>query len=170
MAITGRAALAALLGAVVVALSPQPGPTLLVVNGLLLLAVALDLILAAPIAGLHLTRRGDTRARQGERADVTLTVHNTGRRVARAQVRDAWPPSAGSRPRLHRLVVPSGERRHAVTTLVPTRCGDRRAERITVRCLGPLQLAGRQGRHVVPWTVRVLPPFDSRKHLPERLA
>jgi len=39
-----------------------------------------------------------------------------------------------------------------------------------VRSTGPLGLAGRQGSHAVPWTVRVLPPFTSRKHLPSKLA
>jgi uncharacterized protein (DUF58 family) len=36
--------------------------------------------------------------------------------------------------------------------------------------VGPLGLAGRQGSHVVPWRLRALPPFTSRKHLPSRLA
>ncbi|NBH10753.1 DUF58 domain-containing protein, partial [Amycolatopsis sp. SID8362] len=44
------------------------------------------------------------------------------------------------------------------------------AARVTVRSVGPLGLAARQGSHEVPWTVRVLPPFHSRKHLPSRLA
>lgn len=52
----------------------------------------------------------------------------------------------------------------------PTRRGDRRAEQITVRSYGPLGLAARQGSRRLPWTVRVLPPFTSRKHLPSRLA
>jgi len=41
---------------------------------------------------------------------------------------------------------------------------------VTVRSYGPLGLAARQGTHRVPWTVRVLPPFHSRRHLPSRLA
>jgi uncharacterized protein (DUF58 family) len=41
---------------------------------------------------------------------------------------------------------------------------------VTVRSLGPLRLAGRQGGHRAPWSVRVLPPFTSRRHLPEKLA
>jgi uncharacterized protein (DUF58 family) len=41
---------------------------------------------------------------------------------------------------------------------------------VTVRSYGPLRLAARQGSHAVPWRVRVLPPFTSRKHLPSRLA
>ncbi len=52
----------------------------------------------------------------------------------------------------------------------PTRRGDRLAARVTVRSLGPLGLAARQGSHEVPWRLRVLPPFTSRRHLPSRLA
>jgi len=57
-----------------------------------------------------------------------------------------------------------------VTTLTPERRGDFAAARVTVRSLGPLGLAGRQGSHHAPWSVRVLPPFTSRRHLPEKLA
>ena len=53
---------------------------------------------------------------------------------------------------------------------MPTRRGDRTAAHVTVRSFGPLGLAGRQRRHQVPWSVRVLPPFTSRKFLPEKLA
>jgi uncharacterized protein (DUF58 family) len=70
----------------------------------------------------------------------------------------------------HRLDVPAGERVRLSTTLFPTRRGDRFADRVTVRAVGPLRLAARQGSHPVPWRVRVLPPFTSRKHLPSRLA
>jgi uncharacterized protein (DUF58 family) len=39
-----------------------------------------------------------------------------------------------------------------------------------VRSLGPLGLAGRQRSARSDWSVRVLPPFPSRRHLPSRLA
>ncbi|MGH8866681.1 MAG: DUF58 domain-containing protein, partial [Actinomycetes bacterium] len=81
-----------------------------------------------------------------------------------------WPPSAGAAAARHRLDVPGGERRRLVTALHPTRRGDRVAARVTVRAVGPLGLAARQGSHQAPWRVRVLPPFTSRKHLPSRLA
>ena len=68
------------------------------------------------------------------------------------------------------MAIPAGERRRVTTILVPTRRGDRPAARVTIRALGPLGLAGRQGSHVVPWSVRVLPPFASRRHLPGKLA
>jgi uncharacterized protein (DUF58 family) len=103
-------------------------------------------------------------------AQVTLVVDNPGRRRVRGALRDAWPPSAGAASSRHRVDVPGGERRRVVTVLRPTRRGDRPAYRVTVRALGPLGLAGRQGSHDVPWRLRVLPPFASRKHLPSKLA
>lgn len=175
MALTGRAALLAALGSLPVGLW-EPGLTgLLAVNGPLALACACDYALAAPVRRLRLERSGATSARLGETADVTLTVTNPSRRPLRALLRDAWPPS--SRPAgtetedsRHRLTVPPAERRRVTTRLRPTRRGDHQADRVTVRSYGPLGLAARQGSHRVPWTVRVLPPFTSRKHLPAKLA
>ncbi len=56
------------------------------------------------------------------------------------------------------------------TPLRPTRRGDLQALGVTVRTRGPLGLAARQQTREVPGTVRSLPPFESRKHLPSRLA
>ncbi|MFE3637168.1 DUF58 domain-containing protein [Streptomyces cellostaticus] len=175
MAITGRAALLAALGSIPVGVL-EPGWTgILAVNGSVALACACDFALAAPVRRLGLSRSGDTSARLGETADVTLTVTNPTGRPLRAHLRDAWPPSswrpgtevAASR---HRVIVPAGERRRLTTRLRPTRRGDRQADRVTIRSYGPLGLFARQGTHAVPWTVRVLPPFTSRKHLPSKLA
>ena len=41
---------------------------------------------------------------------------------------------------------------------------------MTVRSFGPLRLAARQRSFDVAGTIRALPPFESRKHLPSRLA
>jgi uncharacterized protein (DUF58 family) len=175
MALTGRTALLAALGSLVVGLLLPSWLGIAAVGGLLLLGVLADLLLAAPVRGLRLARAGDQAVRLGEPAAVELTVSNPAGRPLRARVRDAWAPSAfapgtelaASRHTLH---VPAGERRRVTTALRPTRRGDHRAVRVTVRSLGPLGLAGRQGSHQVPWTVRALPPFTSRKHLPSRLA
>ncbi|MFF3910909.1 DUF58 domain-containing protein [Streptomyces sp. NPDC001848] len=175
MAFTGRAALLAALGTLPVGIWDPSWTGILAVNGSLALACACDFALAAPVRRLGLTRSGDTSVRLGETADVTLTVTNPSGRPLRARVRDAWPPSswrpgtevAASR---HRLTVPPGERRRVTTRLTPTRRGDRQADRVTIRSYGPLGLFSRQGTHKVPWTVRVLPPFTSRKHLPAKLA
>ncbi|MEU0006932.1 DUF58 domain-containing protein [Streptomyces sp. NPDC006314] len=175
MALTGRAALLAALGSIPVGIL-EPGWTgILAVNGPLALACACDYVLAAPVRRLVLARSGDTSARLGEAAGVTLTISNPSRRPLRARLRDAWPPSSwqpgtevdASR---HRLTVPPGERRRVTTRLRPVRRGDRQADRVTIRSYGPLGLFSRQGSHKVPWTVRVLPPFTSRKHLPSKLA
>ncbi|MGF1432503.1 DUF58 domain-containing protein [Kitasatospora sp. LaBMicrA B282] len=175
MALTGRTALLAALGSLVVGLLLPSWAGIGVVCGVLLLGVLADLLLAAPVRTLGLARAGDTSVRLGEPATVTLTVTNPSGRPLRAHLRDAWPPSAfrpgteltASRQRLR---VPAGERRRVTTELRPTRRGDHQARRVTVRSLGPLGLAGRQGSHLVPWTLRALPPFASRKHLPSRLA
>ncbi|MGW5675478.1 DUF58 domain-containing protein [Streptomyces sp. NPDC003860] len=175
MALTGRTALLAAIGSLPVGILAPSWTGMLAVNAPLSLAILCDYALAAPVRSLRFTRSGETRVRLGERADVHLSITNASKRMLRAQVRDAWPPSsweagteqAGSRSR---LTVPAGERRRISTALRPTRRGDRHADRVTVRSYGPLGLAARQSSHQVPWTVRVLPPFTSRKHLPSRLA
>lgn len=175
MALTGRTALLAALGTLPVGIYAPGWAGILAVNAPLSLAILCDYALAAPVRTLRFTRSGDTSVRLGESAEVHLTVTNPSGRRLRAHLRDAWPPSAwfagteqaASR---HKLTVPAGERRRLTTALRPTRRGDRRAERVTVRSYGPMGLAARQGNHDVPWTVRVLPPFTSRKHLPSRLA
>lgn len=169
MALTGRLGLLALLGALVVGLLFPSVTGVLAVVVVLLVLVAVDVALAGSVRALQFSRRGTTSVRLGEPASVTLLVANPGRRAIRGLLRDAWPPSARADDR-HRVSVPPGERQACTTQLRPTRRGDRSAARVTVRALGPLGLAARQGSHQVPWTVRVLPPFHSRKHLPSRLA
>ncbi|MEU0523065.1 DUF58 domain-containing protein [Streptomyces niveus] len=175
MALTGRAALLAALGSIPVGLLAPSWAGMLAVNAPLSLAILCDYCLAAPVRTLRFTRSGDTSVRLGESAEVQLTVTNPARRTLRAHIRDAWPPSSwptgtDQTASRHELTVPAGERRRLSTLLRPTRRGDRLTERVTVRSFGPLGLAARQGSHDVPWTVRVLPPFTSRKHLPSRLA
>ncbi|MFJ3158671.1 DUF58 domain-containing protein [Streptomyces kanasensis] len=175
MALTGRTALLAAIGSLPVGILAPSWTGMLAVNAPLSLAILCDYALAAPVRTLQFTRSGDTSVRLGEAAAVELMVGNPSRRRLRAHVRDAWPPSSwrdGSKEAAsrHEVTVPAGERRRLTTRLRPSRRGDRQADRVTVRSFGPLGLAARQGSHRVPWTVRVLPPFTSRKHLPSRLA
>ncbi|MEO7982103.1 MAG: DUF58 domain-containing protein [Sporichthyaceae bacterium] len=170
MALTGRLGLLALAGAVVVGILVPSGTGLLVVTLALAVLVAADLALAGPVRALTFVREGDRAVRLGEPAQVGLLVTNPSGRRVRGRLRDAWPPSAGAAVQRHPLDVPPGERRRVVTALLPARRGDRPADRVTVRSYGPMGLAARQGSHLVPWRVRVLPPFTSRRHLPSRLA
>ena len=161
MALTGRAAAAALLGALVV-LGFRTWPALVAVNVLLLAAIGADLMLAASVRRLRITRSGDTRVLLGESASATVTVLNPGRRPLRARLRAAWPPSAHARPGQAALAAAPGGQATAASTLTPDRRGDKVSPAVIVRSFGPLGLAARQGRHDVTWSVRVLPPFGSR--------
>jgi uncharacterized protein (DUF58 family) len=169
MVLTGRAALVALLGSVVLFAVPDMA-ALAALNLALLALVALDVTVACPVRRLSVARTGAVRTRLGETAVVRLSVTNPSTRTLRATVRDAWPPSAGAAPRTQRITVSPGDRRVIETTLRPTRRGTRVPDRVTIRSVGPLGLAGRQGYHRAGWSVQVLPAFRSRVHLPAKLS
>jgi uncharacterized protein (DUF58 family) len=169
MVLTGRAALAALVGLLAV-VAFRTVAAVVVVDLLIVIAISGDVMLAARVRDLRLSRAGDTRLSLGQSGSVTLRVENAGRRPLRAVVRDAWRPSAGAQPNRFSVSVPGGGYVALNTGLTPSRRGDTSPAQVTIRSIGPLGLAGRQGHHAVAWTVRVLPPFLSRKHLPEKLA
>lgn len=170
MVLTGRAGLIALLCALPVVLSPSPAATFAVLAALLVAAAALDVSLAGSPRSLRLIRSGATSARLGQPVTAELTVENSGRSRFRGVVRDAWAPSARAQPRTHEVNIAAGQRVQLDTALQPVRRGDQNSALVTARSIGPLGLAGRQGSHRVPWQIRILPPFLSRKHLPSRLA
>jgi len=168
MSLTGRTGLLALLAALVLLVAPG-WAVFLALNGALIAAICLDLALAGNIRALRFHRSGDTSVRLGEQAQVSLIVENLGGRALKGRIRDAWPPSAGAAGNRVVVHIPPGERRRLDLTLRPTRRGDRAAAGVTVRSRGPLGLAARQLTRPAPWTVRVLPAFPSRRHLPAKL-
>ncbi|OCB24812.1 hypothetical protein A5675_24715 [Mycobacterium malmoense] len=170
MVLTGRAGLVALICVLPIAFSPWPATTFAVLLVTLAALVTVDAGLAASTRSLRYIRSPDRSARLAQQVDVGLLIHNDGRRRFRGQVRDAWPPSAGARPRIHPLNIPAGQHQHVASQLRPVRRGEQRTGLVTARSIGPLGLAGRQGSQAVPGLLRVLPPFLSRKHLPARLA
>ena len=146
MALTGRTALIAALGALFVGLLLPSWVGIGAVTGAVLLAVLADLVLAAPVRSLRIVRGGATTVRLGDTASVELTVTNPSGRPLRALIRDAWAPSAwrpgtAETASRHTLAVPGGERRLAVSVLAPSRRGDHHAHRVTVRSLGPRSTA-----------------------------
>jgi uncharacterized protein (DUF58 family) len=169
MSITGRAVLLALVGLVPVAAFPGWG-SVLVWAAVVLLAAAVDLVLAGSPRSLRIDREALPSVRLGRPAEASFVVSNTGRRRVRALLRDGWQPSAGAVGARQGLDLRPGQRRRLTTRLVPTRRGDRRAAHVTVRSFGPLGLAARQLSLPAPASLRVLPPFGSRKHLPGKLA
>jgi len=159
VALTGRAALAAAAGALLILAFRAPA-MLIVVNALLVAAIAADLALAAPVHAIRLSRSGDTRVLLGERASVELGVENPSRRTLRAVIRDAWQPSAGAAPPQARVTVPAGGRaRGQGSGLIPVAVA---AERAGQRPLagGPVQpqrqLTAGPGDHQVGDLVDVL--------------
>jgi uncharacterized protein (DUF58 family) len=168
--LTGRTGLIALICGVPILFSPWPAITFVVLLAALLIAVGLDVALAASTRKLTCSRLGETAARLGQPVDAVLIVQNNSGTRFRGQIRDAWAPSARAEPRTHAVNLAAGQQVRLVTQLRPVRRGDQQSALVTARSSGPLNLAGRQSSHRVPWRIRILPPFLSRKHLPSRLA
>ncbi len=169
MAISGRFVALIAFGVLPIVLIGQAWALVLWLLLVALLA-GLDLLLAGSPRAIRLSRELPARVRLGETVSSTLAIANPGRRRMRGLVRDGWSPSAAALPRRAAVDVPPGERRTITTMLTPFRRGERRAAHVTIRSFGPLGLAARQASIAVPGAITVLPPFNSRKHLPSRLA
>ncbi|GAA4741547.1 DUF58 domain-containing protein [Nocardioides endophyticus] len=169
MSISGRVPLLLLLGVGAVLLRPEMSTMWLWVLAVLLL-VGVDLLLAPVPAALSLERPPVGSVRLGDPTATSLVATNSSRRRLSGVVRDAWQPTAGATGNRHRISLAPGDRVVLTTALLPRRRGDLRAVGVTVRLRGPLGLAARQRTRPVDGAVRALPPFDSRKHLPSRLA
>ena len=169
MVITGRVPLLLALGLAPVVLRPALGT---VWSWLLLVALVtvIDWLLAVRPSTLAIRRAEVGSVRLGHDAESRLAVANPGTRTVRALVRDAWQPTAGATGNRHPVRLAAGDATVLTTGLRPRRRGDLRAVGVTVRLPGPLGLAARQATLDVPGVVRSLPPFESRKHLPSRLA
>ncbi|MGH3306238.1 MAG: DUF58 domain-containing protein [Nocardioides sp.] len=158
-----------LLGLLPVLLRPTMGTVCLWLLAVVVLTLV-DWALAPRPDGLSLTRRPLGTVRIGQPTETVLAATNGSGRAMRARVRDAWQPTAGASGNRHRIRLSRDERTLLRTPLLPRRRGDLQAVGVTVRVAGPLGLASRQATRQVPGVVRALPPFDSRKHLPSRLA
>lgn len=169
MAISGRVPLLLLLGIGAVVLRPESSTVGLWLLAVLLLVLA-DVLLAPSPSALTLERMPTAAVRLGDASSTTLVAGNESRRRLRGVVRDAWQPTAGASGNRHRVTLAPGERVLLRTPLLPRRRGDLRSVGVTVRLRGPLGLAARQRTRQVEGRVRSLPPFESRKHLPSRLA
>ena len=170
MVLTGRTAMIALIAVVPIAVSHSPAVIFAVCLLALAALVGVDVAFAGRPTGLRLERTGASSTRLAVPVDTVVAVTNDGPRRVRGSLRDAWPPSALATPRQHQFDCRPGASATITTQLRPVRRGDLRCATVAVRAMGPLGLAGRQRNIDAPGTVRVLPPFLSRKHLPSRLA
>lgn len=169
MFVTGWSVLLAALGAIPAALTQQRNVAWLWVLGVAVL-VAIDVWAAPSPQRIGAKRRVPASVRLTESTSAKLDLINTGKRRVRGAIRDAWQPSAGASDTRHQFSLAGGETLALTTHLTPTRRGDRKSVGVTIRTSGPLRLAGRQRTIPLVDTLRVLPEFTSRRHLPSRLA
>src|SRR6202051_645097 len=154
MSLTRRAAFIALAGVLVVFVYPLRGYMVLIVERPLAIGIVADLALAGSVRALEVSRYGDTARRLDEVSEVGVQVVNRGGRRGRGVLGGARPPRPQAAPTRRPVDVPAGERRRWVTTITPRRRTELEGSRVTVRSLGPLGLAARQGNHEVPWNLR----------------
>lgn len=136
-------------------------------TGIVLVVAVLDWLLLphafqarrAPLAPLRLSQT----------THHEIRFVNTSTRHMRGEVRDAWQPSAGARAGRHRIDLPPGEAAVLRTALTPRRRGQLEAYWLVLRTRSALGLAWRQSTQAHPATLRVLPEFRARRHLPSRL-
>ncbi|SED85690.1 Uncharacterized conserved protein, DUF58 family, contains vWF domain [Arthrobacter alpinus] len=168
MAISGRFFYLAL--AALVPIIALPGAlTWLLALGVLVLATVFDLVLAASPRTVAVRRTLPTGVRLGEASSAVLHLANESRRPLRGRIRDGWQPSAGAANALQAVSIRPGERAALTIGLAPTRRGDLLTHHVTIRSFGPLGMVARQSSIASPGTLRVLPPFHSKRHLPSKL-
>lgn len=168
MAISGRFVAVVLLGLVPVLLFPG-WLTSVATIALLVALLSTELLFAGSLRHVTVTRAEPENVTLNNAVEAVLTFHNGGTRRLRGTFRDGWQPSAGALNPGQDMDVPAGEGRRFAVRLRPVRRGDLAAPHVTLRSFGPLRLAARQRTIECPGSVRVLPPFHSRRHLPSKL-
>jgi uncharacterized protein (DUF58 family) len=160
---TVRLAVLVAIGSVLVAaLSLDATIGLLVVNGALLVVVAVDLALADAPATIAIERGLPGVLALGSEAEVTWQVANPGGRVVDVSFADQLSPSLRPATRRMTMRVPAHGHRSGSTTIRPARRGRFEIDELTVRVRGPLGLVARQATRRQPSLLRVYPPFRSR--------
>jgi uncharacterized protein (DUF58 family) len=160
---TGRlAAVAAALSAVVALFPGDSTLGLVVVNALLVVLALVDWTVAVRPATVVVERSLPGVIALGQAARVSWTIVNPSNRPQRVEIADELAPSLRAGRRRVRVRIPSHGRATTGTDVRPARRGRFDLADVAVRVDGPLGLAARQGRLLVPGTLRVYPPFSSR--------
>jgi uncharacterized protein (DUF58 family) len=167
---TGRLALAAGLASLVVLAMPVDGPVgLLLADGVLLAVAGVDCLLAPAPRRVSVDRDLPAVLPLGGDGEVGWTVRNPLGRRLRVGLADELAPSLGAGARRVRLTVPGRGSAVVTTPIRPSRRGRFEPSELTVRTEGPVGLLARQGRRSLPATLRVYPPFASRKEAELRI-
>ncbi|MEA2717937.1 MAG: hypothetical protein QOI99_2254, partial [Actinomycetota bacterium] len=167
---TVRLVVAAAVASLVVLASPWPVAVMVVVDLVLVALAAVDWARATRPSTVPVERDLPGVVPLGAEAVIRWTVRNPAPdRVLRLTLADELAPSLGAASRRARMVVPSGGRATARTTIRPRRRGKFTPTEVVLRIDGPWRLAARQGRLQVPGTMRVYPPFRSREEAELRI-
>lgn len=136
---------------------PAAGAVLLVVDIAWLLAFGLDAIRAPSPRTLEMEREPPAAFSLGRNFQVRYRWRHRGRGTLTLQVRERLPdPLGGAESPLRLLVVPESGTEERLE-LRPVRRGIGDGGELSIRVLGPLGLAWRQGRVNRPWTATVYP-------------
>lgn len=155
-------ALAALFSVLLVVVPGDSTLGLVVLNALLLVVALVDWRLAPDPAAVAIERTAPAIVSLGQPARVTWTITNAAARTLRLAFADELAPSLHATRRRISLVVPGTSKATASLEVRPARRGRFELREVVVRAAGPLRLAARQDRQLLPGTVRVYPPFGSR--------
>lgn len=94
---------------------------------------------------------------------ITWTITNPTKTAETLRFSDELAPSLQAKERRFRVRIPPNASVYVETSITPTRRGLFNVSEIAVRTTGPLGLASKQGRRQMPASIKVYPPFDSRK-------
>ena len=167
--LTARLAWCAAAAALVVVIAPDPGIALVLANVVLLVLALADWALTPSPRRVEVTRELPGVLALDGAGEVAWSVRNPTGRPIRVRLADELSPSLRATSRRHTLRVPPRARVTARTRISPSRRGRFTVEGLTLRVAGPLGLAARQRRISLEGTLRVYPPFRSRREAELRL-
>lgn len=167
--VTHRLALLAAAGAVAVLLAPNPEQAFWVVNAVIAVLALLDWAAGVSPRRIEIEREMPAVVALDATAQVVWRLRNPSGRRIHLRLADDLVPSLRATSRRAALTLPQRARVSARTEINPSRRGLFQLDGVTVRVDGPLRLMARQSRVLVPATLRVYPPFRSRREAELRM-
>lgn len=143
--------------------SPRLIAGMFIWDGVFLLLWLQDLLRLPKPSQLELRRVWHAPPSLGVRSNVSLELHNFGRRPVFARVTDETPRALRSEPSVLELAAPGGLSASAEYAILPAQRGDLRLGQVYVRYQSALRLAERWAVAETSATVRVLPNLEQAK-------
>jgi len=137
-------------------------PGLLVLDGLLLIVVIVDWLLALPPSRITVDRTMPLALTIEQPGEIAWRIGNPSSRRVRVSFADELAPSLHASVRRATVTVPADGLTTVRTPIRPSRRGRFVPSEVVVRVYGPLGLVARQRRRWMPATLQVRPPFRSK--------